>query len=145
MLPQPKEHIPLGNLHSADLTSIGHRFLFLRGHVSLIRLGSSPPRRGSHLIISKRLERRPVLPLPRPLRALHEARVHRYMRAAWEVDAFGRVHACWCDDFAEHGVVEGRVEAEGLAEDGIVEGHLLGEGRRAGDLGEDLCGFDAEG
>ena len=67
------------------------------------------------------------------------------MRAAREVNAFGRVHACGRDDFAEHGVVEGRVEAEGFAEDGIVEGHLLGEGGRALDLGEDLCGFDAEG
>jgi hypothetical protein len=39
------------------------------------------------------------------------------MRAAWEVKAFGRVHARWCDNFAEHGVVEGRVEAESFAED----------------------------
>jgi hypothetical protein len=56
------------------------------------------------------------------------------MRAAWKVDAFGGVQARWCDDFAEHGVVKGRVKAEGFAEYGVVEGHLLGEGGRAGDL-----------
>ena len=60
------------------------------------------------------------------------------MRAAWEVDAFGRVHACGRDDFAEHGIVEGGVEAEGFAEDGVVEGHFLGESGRGGGLGEDL-------
>ena len=71
--------------------------------------------------------------------------MHRNMRAARQINAFGRVHACGRDDFAEQGVVEGRVEAEEFAEEGVVEGHLLGEGWGGGGMGEDLGGFVAEG
>lgn len=70
--------------------------------------------------------------------------MHRNMRAARQVNAFGRVHACGRDDFAEQGIVEGRVEAEGFAEEGVVEGHLLGEGWGCGGFVEGLGGFGTE-
>ena len=71
--------------------------------------------------------------------------MHCYMRAAGQVDALRCVHACGRDDFAEHGVVEGGVEAEGFAEKGVVEGHLFCEGWVGGGLGEDLGCFGTEG
>jgi hypothetical protein len=109
MPPQSKKHILPRNLHSANLPNTHHSFLLLRRIISLTPLARSPLRLSRHLTIPKRPELTPILTLTRPLRPLHEPRMHSDVRATWQVDAFRRVDACGRDDFAEHGVVEGRV------------------------------------
>lgn len=60
----------------------------------------------------------------------------RQVGAVWRYEAGGR------DDFAQHGVVEGGVQAQDFAEEGVVEGHLFCLG---GWGGEGLRGFGAQG
>jgi hypothetical protein len=145
MLPQPEQHILPRNLHGANLPHIHHTFLLLRRIISLTNLVSFSLRLSRHLMIPKWTKLSPVLALARPLRSLHKPRVHGNMRAARQVDSFGRIDARGSDNFAEHGVVEGRVQAESLAEDGVVEGHLFCESWGEGDVGKDLESFGAQG
>jgi hypothetical protein len=76
MPPQPKKQIPPRNLHSANLPHIHHPSLLAHHIISLTQLAHLPLRPSRHLTIPKRPELSPVLIFARPLRPLHEPRVH---------------------------------------------------------------------